>query len=612
MKTWPDNKMPELSRVSLKKQESANSGSPAKHIRKRTLGPFIAELVFCTVLIAAICALPTVQIYASNVNLISFGQLGDSMWLYMGAGILVFSVMRMFIRKPYFAGLFVAFGVFFAVNLIWLVNFMNLFFNEYSSSAVGGLILYVLLLAGFFFVLRFLYKKKFPLNAVVKILSVTFTGLVVLNIVLAFIAVGKIKSNSTQVAAVKLPEATVSVTGAAPTPAVKTNADNAVLGSDPGPFGKPNIYFFILDEFSSFDMLQKYYGYDAKPLNDFLTMKGFNISRESYSTDNQTEHSFCDLFNLNYISRNLSEDDCIKGIQNGSLHKVLSGLGYTEYQIGNSEYFKGMYSLIGGDGADNPEFEDADDNTVTGDFGSDDVTSGGTLSGIIDALLSSDVSGTKVDTTALNQFRFYPSDYIRNSNEYKSYLRKSGVARSKLKVGDFMLTAFDYFREPSNYLNIAAPRVIYCYLLATHVPFLFDEYGGIIPYSQNRNWQDKNVYLNQYKFVSKELIATISAIIDNDPESVIIIMSDHGVRYHAESGLRLKMNFVITDKDSCRIMNAVYIKGQKYDIEGLSAINTLRFILNLYDGQNTPPIDDPINSGSPDCLRGIIPKSRHS
>ena len=148
----------------------------------------------------------------------------------------------------------------------------------------------------------------------------------------------------------------------------------------------------------------------------------------------------------------------------------------------------------------------------------------------------------------------------------------------------------------------------YTYMLATHVPFMFDEYGGIIPYGQNRNWEDPSVYLNQYKFINKHMMATLSTIVEHDPDSIIVMMSDHGIRYHADC--TLKHTFYITDKDSCRIMNAVYIKGQQYDIEGLSGINTLRFILSLYDGLDYPPIEDPITPDSPDDLTGIIPHHR--
>ena len=208
-------------------------------------------------------------------------------------------------------------------------------------------------------------------------------------------------------------------------------------------------------------------------------------------------------------------------------------------------------------------------------------------------------SNTTVDTGALNQWGVYSSDYIRNTIEYKQH-RLRTYANSFLKI-------FDYFEDPSHYA-VTMPRVTYCYMTATHVPFIFNEYGGLIPYSQSRNWEDTSVYLDQYKFITKHMMAAISTIINNDPDSIIIVMSDHGIRYHADC--TQMHTFYITDKDSCRIMNAVYIKGQKYDTEGLSGINTLRYIMSLYGRQDYPPIKDPITPNSPDRLRGIIPNPR--
>ena len=223
------------------------------------------------------------------------------------------------------------------------------------------------------------------------------------------------------------------------------------------------------------------------------------------------------------------------------------------------------------------------------------------MSDAIQELLASEIanSGTDVNTEALNQWGFYPSEYIRRTSTYKEHPR-NGNANTMLKI-------FDYFEKPSNYAA-TSPRVTYCYMPATHVPFMFNEYGGMIPSSDSRNWRDTDVYLGQYKFISKHMMATVSTIIENDPDSVIIVMSDHGIRYHADCSLTHK--FYITDKDSCRIFNAVYIKGEQYDMEGLSAINTFRYILSLYEGLDYPPIEDPITSDSPDDLTGIIPRTR--
>ncbi len=587
MKSDTENK------VSILRNNSRKKEPPAKPEVKRTVGPLVVELVFSVLLLAAICALRTVQVYAQNVDLLSFEDLGSFWWICMISSIVVFAILRIFIRKPYFACIFVAVATFFAVNFQWLVALFGLFIQSALFTTIGGIVLFIGIMVCLFFLLRRLYKKgKFPMHIIVKILSVTFTCLILFNVVMAFIAMGKKTAEAEQ--EVLMP------TVAAATPAKATPAvtpTGTPTSSAPQSFGKPNIYFFILDEYSSFDMLSKYYGYDAKVFSDFLTSKGFNISRESYSTDNETEHAICDRLNMDYISRHLSKNDCMKGIYNAPLHQILTDMGYKEYQIANSKYFKGIESLTS-DSSSNGAYEDVN---MFGDDDTEDIASDGSISDALSELFASGDSNTKVDTAALNQLGFYPSDYIRKTTEFK---------QNKLhNYADSLLEKFDYFENSANYNFVGTtPRVTYAYMTATHVPFIFNEYGGIIPWKNNRNWEDTNVYLNQYKFINKHLMASVSTIIKNDPDSIIIIMSDHGIRYHHDC--KKKHTFYITDKDSCRIMNAVYIKGQQYNIEGLSGINTMRYILSLYDGLDYPPLKDPITSDSPDRLKGIIPKPR--
>jgi hypothetical protein len=553
----------------------------SKHLAKRTSGHVVPELIFSVFLLAAICALRTVQIYASNAGQVAFADLGSSMWIYMGISIAVFSILRIFLRKPYFVCIFVAFGTFLAVNFDLLVGLVRLFVNKYSTAAIGGMALYAVLLVGLFFLLRLLYKKKFPADMLVRVLSVTFSGLVLFNAVMAFVASGK--AAAVRAAATAEPVATATAT-----------AESLAINPDSASIGKPNVYFFVLDEYSPFEILKKYYGYDNAVFNTFLKLEGFNVSKESYATDNQTEHSGSDLLNLDYISRNLSKDACYKAISNAKLFKIFTGLGYTQAQLStNNTFFNGIPSL-------DPNIKpDADNVTLDGeDVG--EIVAENSIADAFSSLLGGDAnSDTPVDTKALNKWGVYSSDYIRNTKEFKQNKYKNFASN--------MLKIFDYYENPANYAA-SAPRVTYTYLMTPHVPFLFNQYGGILPNSQRINWEDTNVYLNQYKFVTKHMMAMISTIIENDPESIIIVMSDHGIRYHADCNL--KHTFYVTDKDSCRIMNAVYVKGQKLDIEGLSGVNTLRLIVRLYGLQNYPPINDPINAASPDSLKGIIPKPR--
>lgn len=581
-------------------KESGDNALPAESEVKRTAGSFVAEIVFSVLLIAAICALRTVHLFANNVDEVTFAALGKTMWVFMGAGVAVFAILRIFLRKPYFAGTFVAFGTFLAVNFNWLADFMRLFFSKYYGAAIGGLVLFIVIVAGFFFLLRLLYKKKFPMHIIAKILTITFSCLVIFNVVLALIAIGKIEPDDTledvalETAA---PAATVDASDEATQKPTAAATVAETPPQTPEAFGQPNIYYFILDEYGTFDIMSEYYGYNNGIFYDFLKTKGFNISRETYATDTQTEHSICDLLNLDYISRHLSKEDCIEYSSKAALYTILSNLGYSQFQIStNNKYINSIISLNSDAGAEAYEAIN-----MFGDEGADEIISDNSISDAFGELFGGAGIDSIADVSAddLNDWGFYPSDYIRGTKAYKDHEYRRYI--------NAVLKIFDYFEAPTSYAA-TMPRVTYSYMTATHVPFVFDEYGGIIPYEESRNWEDTNIYLNQYKFITKHMMATLSAIIENDPNSIIIIMSDHGIRYHADCNK--KHTFYITDKDSCRIFNAVYVKGQQYDIEGLSGVNTLRKVLSLYEGLDFPPIEDPITSDSPDSLKGIIPKTR--
>ena len=344
MKKKPDKKL-QKTRIMISGHETGKARSMPKHEAKRTAGSFAAELIFSVLLIASICSLRTVHVFANNVGLVQFSDLGISIWIYMGAGIVAFAILRIFLRKPYFAGIFVAFGIFLAVNFDWLVDFSRLFIKTYNPAAICSIALYLVIIVGLFTLLRLLYKKKFPAHIIVKILSITFAGLVLFNVVSAFIAMGNTADGDTQVVAVS-DAAPVSTVMATPTPATSgdTTIESTPASSDES-FGLPNVYFFILDEYGTFDIMSEYYGYDNDVFYQFLTMEGFNVSRESYATDNQTEHCFCDLLNLEYLSRYYSKQECKDAVPNAELFQAFSDLGYSQFQTSNSEYFKGIDNL---------------------------------------------------------------------------------------------------------------------------------------------------------------------------------------------------------------------------------------------------------------------------
>lgn len=571
-----------------------------KDINERTNIAILEEIFFCLILIWSVCALRTVHFYSNNIGKVTFDSLDNTMWIFIFASTLFFAILRIFIKKPYAAGIYTVFCAFGAVNFTLLVSFFRIFFVEYEKSAAAAIILYFILIISFIFAMRILAGKTELLKYVTKILGITFCALVLFNLVIAMTTLAQYNRQEKVMAleATSVPSPTAAYIEPTAEPDVSSEPEANIENKEP--FGLPNVYIIVFDEMASFDMIEKYYGYDCSYFIDFLNQYNFNISQNSFSSETITGYCMTDVLNLDIIPRGI-EDWEIEGFAKESvLPKTFDEMGYTQFTTGIwSRYWQHIPNLFSDEGSEmyaklEEKFGDQDAADVVED------------SSIIDAfssLLAKDVSETKVDADALNEWRFYPTSYIRSSIDHY-------YASDETKYFIFVtLRVYDFLENPEN-VNTGYPRVLYSYTKATHVPFVFNEYGGVLNERDERDWQDPNIYLGEYKFALKRLMASITNIIQHDPNCIILVQSDHGLRFHNDCVQKHTM--YITNKDSARIVNFAYIKGEKHDIEGLSAINTMRYIMSLYDGYDFPPIEDPITEDSPEDLDGLIENPRHS
>ena len=102
-----------------------------------------------------------------------------------------------------------------------------------------------------------------------------------------------------------------------------------------------------------------------------------------------------------------------------------------------------------------------------------------------------------------------------------------------------------------------------------------------------RDWDDVHYYADQYEYICNQMQTAIDNILSVDPEAVIVLQSDHGVRggYFVGEGLEVELD------DQRRILNAVYFGGEPVDIEGLDSVNTMRLVMSMLGG-DFPPLND--------------------
>ena len=308
----------------------------------------------------------------------------------------------------------------------------------------------------------------------------------------------------------------------------------------------PNLYYFIVDEYASFSEMERYYDYDNSEFHGFLTDAGFNVSDNSFNRGGGTIQNMADNMNLGPVATDeMTLAEYAELFNNGSLYGILEGMGYALYQLGS------LYPLP--KLLEKPSF-----------------------------LLQSDAA-TMNGETALE---ILVTNSMLMPLPTMLYWRRVGAS------GD--MAAFDWLDDPAHY-NVESNRAIFLYACCPHPPFYYGADGSPVDAANWENWTDLSYYRDQYIYITKRMQKTVSTILEHDPNAVILLQSDHGLRYHADS--EKPHPFWIETDDQRQIFNALYVGGKPVDITGLSGYNTWRALLNalgedyplLPEGSEPPP-----------------------
>ena len=286
----------------------------------------------------------------------------------------------------------------------------------------------------------------------------------------------------------------------------------------------PSFYFLLFDEYATIPFMQEHFQYDnSKTLQDLANL-GFNISQTGYNESYWTAAVTANLFHLDYVA---------------------------DYDRDSSELLFKLRS-------DNPVFDQLRSAGYT-------IVSpaGAAFYGLNDALgresKASTIMGEDVGTVLLNKTVIYPFLSDRRLDEAKTILEQLA-----------------YLQDEHNYEEYN--QFMLAHIECPHTPFMFYSDGSVRDTISN-SWDDLNMYLQQYQFVSDKMIEIATRIVKNNPNAIVWILSDHSARASDANG------FIFSEKDMTNFFNAVYYQGQRLEIEGLSGVNTFRTLLNRLLGQ---------------------------
>ncbi len=438
-------------------------------------------------------------------------------------------------EEAYFYDIFKFCLIFFSVTLIIFAGFFIYKRNIVKASFNASIIVFILsnfkifeyvikllpihlrywhvLAIVLFIIVHILYIiYKFSSDSTIRsiqlVLTLVLSGLIVFNFILAVPNIIK----------------KVNVVNTEPDNVQNINYSNEKL---------PNIYYFIFDEFSANDVVQKYYDYDNSAFYNKLEDLGFTVSENSENKSFETITVTANYMNYDYVVTD--EDPSNKRLEvrkNNRTKNLMSELGYdiNGFSVGNHLDYFGMVN---------------------------DSNNGNNLSAIT-------VEGSSINDLIIENTVLYPL-----------------LSDDKTQLATEINEVFDYFEDKNNF-NQNDQTYNFIYLPTPHEPFLFNADGTMTNPKNYYNWEDKQFYLNQYIYVTNKISTMVEKIVEYDPESVIILQSDHSARYM--SG--------IANEDKVHIFNAVYYMGQPLDeIKGKSGVNTLRTIYSKLFNLDLPDLE---------------------
>ena len=308
----------------------------------------------------------------------------------------------------------------------------------------------------------------------------------------------------------------------------------------------PNIYYIILDGYTSNRNLNEFYNFDNSEFLNFLKNNNFYIANDSKSNYALTFLSFASSLNMNYInylSNKIglnSKDRTLpyEMIQNNKVMRYLKSKGY-----------KFVHFSSGWGATNRNKCADLEYNYS---------------------------APTELFLVLINMTILKP--FIKISAE---------PARERI------LDTFSQLAEVQN--NVESPYFVFAHIVAPHPPYLFDAEGELVKNTDIEMdggvWQQEQLYLGQLTFINKKVKILIDKILsESDSPPIIILQADHGTA--SSGGLEMPTKELMRERMG--ILNAYYfpLGYDKMLYESITPVNSFRIIFKYYFKETMELLED--------------------
>lgn len=337
---------------------------------------------------------------------------------------------------------------------------------------------------------------------------------------------------------------------------------------------KPDIYYIILDRYTSSSVLKSQFGYDNSAFLDELKNLGFTVNDNAKSNYPLTSISISSTMNADYTNNVVSEfkNNTIQTrslynnlIRQSAVAKALKASGYKYYLIGSDYNASNKSQLADSDLSYSQSIK---------------------IFGLTKRLRSFEVT------------EFLKSPFHQLFKIESSWWPFKSTEKDKVKfVGD-QLDLLNSFANSKS----SGGKFVFVHILVPHEPFVFNADGSISDYPGTDNYGKtvKTKYLDNLKYISNEIGKSVNNIIKNtNGQAVVLINADEGPYPHELNATTFNpaANLDFIDKTDMAawpsdwlqmkfgILQAVHIpKASESDLQNLSSVNLFRIVLNNYLG----------------------------
>ena len=249
---------------------------------------------------------------------------------------------------------------------------------------------------------------------------------------------------------------------------------------------RPNVYYFLFDEYGGYDNLLHYYDFDNSSFLEDLEARGFSVSLHSHNTEVvATDTIVPNLLNLNYVVK-VEESGHKKAQYRRSclLYQMFADNGYQINLINHVDYL--------------------------GTGGCHVLTSNQTRRTISEYLMRNSLYN-KFPAFRHLLDQFFVADYGDN---YRASLDNA------LEVE---LSCWQYAQD--------GPTLTVGYVQCPHSPTMVGPNGEELPFANGWKWTDHSLYLGQVEFMNKHILKLVDTVQAHDSDALIFLQSDHGNRY---------------------------------------------------------------------------------